>query len=203
VAVWLCASVFKHRAEATATSRSRSCSRGHSGANENEVAWAGQHLADGFVAGHSWGEWQADLIKDLNKINEWTGGNISDVHVATVRSNTAVAHHPFRSPEIAHFFAQFFAREAQSTRGCKPSCGIRRSSTSNLGGRIARYIVFLRTPLQICPDCGGSVVCLRIPMICRKSVPWNARSTPSFIGSREIARLTWNCRPSCSSESSL
>ena len=106
--MWLSGSV--HRSSSTGRKRRRRADQEvAAGATvsqmKNEVAWAGQHLADGFVAGHSWGEWQADLIKDLqNKINEWTGGNINDVHVATVRSNTAVAHHPFRSPEIAPLF---------------------------------------------------------------------------------------------------
>src|SRR5205814_7997595 len=65
---------------------------------KNDVSWAEQHLADGFVAGHSWGQWQskADFIKDLqNKSNKWKSGNISDVHVATFGSNTAVAHYKF------------------------------------------------------------------------------------------------------------
>jgi hypothetical protein len=44
---------------------------------KNGVSWAEQHLAEGFMAGHSWGEWQtkADFIKDLqnksNKVEEW------------------------------------------------------------------------------------------------------------------------------------
>jgi hypothetical protein len=65
---------------------------------KNDLSWAEQHLADGFVAGHSWGEWQskADFIKDLqNKSNKWKSGNISDVHVASFGSNTAVAHYKF------------------------------------------------------------------------------------------------------------
>ena len=64
----------------------------------NDVSWAEQHLADGFVAGHSWGVWQtkADFIKDLQKkSNKWKSGNISDLHVATFGSNTAIAHYKF------------------------------------------------------------------------------------------------------------
>ena len=64
----------------------------------NDVAWAQQHLADGFVAAHSWGQWETkdEFIKDLqNKSNKWKSGNISDVHVATFGSNTAVAHYKF------------------------------------------------------------------------------------------------------------
>jgi Tfp pilus assembly protein PilV len=65
---------------------------------KNDVSWAQQHLADGFFAGHSWGVWQtkADFIKDLqNKSNKWKSGNISDLHVATFGSSTAIAHYKF------------------------------------------------------------------------------------------------------------
>ena len=65
---------------------------------KNDVSWAQQHLADGFMAGHSWGQWQTkeEFIKDLqNKSNKWNSGNISDVQVATFGSNTAVAHYKF------------------------------------------------------------------------------------------------------------
>ena len=65
---------------------------------KNDVSWAQQHLADGFIAGHSWGKWEtkADFIKDLqSKANKWTSGNISDMHVSTFGSNTAVAHYKF------------------------------------------------------------------------------------------------------------
>ena len=54
---------------------------------KNDVSWAQQHLADGFVAGHSWGKWEtkADLIKNWHSNpTKWTSGNISDVHVATL-----------------------------------------------------------------------------------------------------------------------
>jgi hypothetical protein len=65
---------------------------------KSDVSWAEQHLAERFLAGHSWGEWQtkAEFIKDLqNKTNKWKSGNISDVHVATFGSNMAVAHYKF------------------------------------------------------------------------------------------------------------
>ena len=65
---------------------------------KNDVSWAEQHLADGFVAGHSWGQWQdkAEFIKDLqNKSNKWKSGNISEVQVSTFGSATAVAHYKF------------------------------------------------------------------------------------------------------------
>jgi hypothetical protein len=65
---------------------------------KNDVSWAEQHLADGFIAGHSWGKWEnkADFIKNFqSKTNQWTSGNISDVHVATFGSTTAVTHYTF------------------------------------------------------------------------------------------------------------
>jgi len=65
---------------------------------KNDVSWAQQHLADGFMAGNSWGDWETkdDFVKDLqNKTNKWKSGNISDVQVATFGSNTAVSHYTF------------------------------------------------------------------------------------------------------------
>lgn len=65
---------------------------------KNDVSWVQEHLADGFIAGHSWGKWEtkADWIKDFqSKANKWTSGNISDVHVATFGSTTAVTHYKF------------------------------------------------------------------------------------------------------------
>ena len=65
---------------------------------KNDVPWAEQHLADGFIAGHSWGKWEtkADFIKNFqSKTNKWTSGNISDVNVATFGSTTAVTHYKF------------------------------------------------------------------------------------------------------------
>ena len=65
---------------------------------KNDVAWAEKHLADGFMAGHSWGKWEskADFIKNFqNKANKWTSGNLSDVEVATFGANTAVTHYTF------------------------------------------------------------------------------------------------------------
>jgi hypothetical protein len=64
----------------------------------NDVSWAQQHLADGFIAGLCWGQWQYknDLFKELqDKKNKWKSGNISDVNVATFGANTAVAHYKF------------------------------------------------------------------------------------------------------------
>ena len=65
---------------------------------KNDAAWAKQHLADGFVAGNSWGDWQTkeDFIKDLeNKTSKWKSGNISDIKVATFGPNVAVSHYTF------------------------------------------------------------------------------------------------------------
>jgi hypothetical protein len=65
---------------------------------KNDVSWAQQHLADGFMAGNSWGEWETKdgFIKDLqNKAIKWKSGNISDLKVATFGSNTAVSHYTF------------------------------------------------------------------------------------------------------------
>jgi hypothetical protein len=58
----------------------------------------GNHLADGFVGGISWGHWDTkeDSIKALeNKTNKWKSGNMSDLQVATFGSNTAISHYKF------------------------------------------------------------------------------------------------------------
>jgi hypothetical protein len=63
---------------------------------KNDAAWAQEHLADGFIEGHSWGNWEtkADVIKDFqNKANKWKSANVSDLQVATFGSSTAVAHY--------------------------------------------------------------------------------------------------------------
>jgi len=65
---------------------------------KNDVSWAQQHLADGFIAGNSWGEWETKdgFIKDLqNKSIKWKSGNISDLKVVTFGSDTAVSHYTF------------------------------------------------------------------------------------------------------------
>jgi hypothetical protein len=65
---------------------------------KNNVSWAQQHLADGFRAGNSWGEWETkdEFIKDLqNKTIKWENGSISDVKVATFGPNTAISHYSF------------------------------------------------------------------------------------------------------------
>jgi hypothetical protein len=65
---------------------------------KNDVSWAQQHLADGYMAGNSWGAWETkdDYMKDLqNKSNKWKSGEISDVQVATFGPNLAVSHYSF------------------------------------------------------------------------------------------------------------
>ena len=65
---------------------------------KNDVSWTQQHLADGYLAGNSWGAWETkdDFIKDLqNKTTKWKSGTISDVKVATFGSDTAISHYTF------------------------------------------------------------------------------------------------------------
>ncbi len=65
---------------------------------KNDASWAQQHLADGFVAGNSWGDWKTKeaFIQDLqDKTSKWKSGNISDLKVATFGSNAAVSHYTF------------------------------------------------------------------------------------------------------------
>ena len=64
----------------------------------NDPTWYQQHLADGYVEGHSWGEWadKAQAIKEMqDKGIKFTKGEISDVKVATFGSDTAIAHYKF------------------------------------------------------------------------------------------------------------
>ena len=65
---------------------------------KNDVPWAQEHLADGFMAGNSWGEWETkdEFIKDLqDKTTKWKSGDLSDLKVAMFGSNTAVSHYTF------------------------------------------------------------------------------------------------------------
>ena len=65
---------------------------------KNDVSWAQEHLADGFVAGNSWGEWETKdaFIKDLqSKSIKWKSGNMSDFKVVTFGPNTAISHYTF------------------------------------------------------------------------------------------------------------
>src|SRR5690242_21888949 len=85
---------------------------------KNDASWAQQHLADGFVAGNSWGDWETkdDFMKDMqNKTNKWKSGNISDVQVATFGSNTAVSHYTFTYEEIG----RASCRESARVRGVR------------------------------------------------------------------------------------
>lgn len=64
----------------------------------NDVSWAREHLADGYMAGESWGAWQTkdEFLKDMqNKTTTWKKNEISDVHVATFGPNVAVSHYSF------------------------------------------------------------------------------------------------------------
>jgi Domain of unknown function (DUF4440) len=61
-----------------------------------DTSWAQQHLADGFVAGMSWGQWvtKDEYIKQL-KNTKWKSGDIGGLQIATFGPNTAVAHYKF------------------------------------------------------------------------------------------------------------
>jgi hypothetical protein len=65
---------------------------------KNDASWLKEHLADGYVAGNSWGAWQTkdDLLKQIqNTPVKWKSGDISDVHVATFGPNVAVSRYTF------------------------------------------------------------------------------------------------------------
>jgi hypothetical protein len=65
---------------------------------KNDASWLRDHLADGYVAGQSWGVWQTkdDLLKNMqNSAVKFKSGDISDVHVATFGPNAAVARYTF------------------------------------------------------------------------------------------------------------
>jgi hypothetical protein len=64
----------------------------------SDVSWYQQHLADGYVEGHSWGDWatKAEAIKQAqDKSLKFTKGEISDVKVATFGPGIAVARYTF------------------------------------------------------------------------------------------------------------
>ena len=70
----------------------------HRAQMNNDGNWYQQHLADGYVEGHSWGEWatKAETIKQMqDKSIKFNKGEISDVKVATFDPNVAVAHYKF------------------------------------------------------------------------------------------------------------
>lgn len=65
---------------------------------KGDVSWYEKHLADGYIEGHSWGDWatKAEAIKGAqNKDVKLTKGDVSDVKVAMFGANTAVAHYKF------------------------------------------------------------------------------------------------------------
>jgi hypothetical protein len=65
---------------------------------KNDASWMREHLADGYVAGNSWGTWQTkdELLKEMqDKPVKWKSGDISDVQVATFGANVAVSHYTF------------------------------------------------------------------------------------------------------------
>jgi hypothetical protein len=66
----------------------------HQAQLNNDAGWYRQHVADGYVEGHSWGDWatKAELIKQTQgKAVKMTKGEINDIKVATFGPNTAVA----------------------------------------------------------------------------------------------------------------
>jgi hypothetical protein len=65
---------------------------------KNDASWAQAHLADGFVAGNSWGAWETkdEFLKDLSdKSVKWKSGTLSDINVASFGPDVAVSHYTF------------------------------------------------------------------------------------------------------------
>lgn len=65
---------------------------------KNDVAWYQKHLADGYMEGHSWGDWatKAEAIKqEQDKSIKISKGDVSDMKVTNFGPNTAVAHYKF------------------------------------------------------------------------------------------------------------
>ena len=63
---------------------------------DNNAAWYQKHLADGYVEGHSWGEWKskAEAIKDTeDKLTKTASSDVTDMKVMTFGPNVAVAHY--------------------------------------------------------------------------------------------------------------
>lgn len=70
----------------------------HHAQMNGDAAWYQQHLADGYVEGHSWGDWATgtEAIKQTkDKSIKFTKGEIHDVKVATFGDNIAVARYEF------------------------------------------------------------------------------------------------------------
>jgi len=65
---------------------------------KNDTSWAQAHLADGFMAGNSWGAWETkdEFLKDLSdKTVKWKSGELSDIKVVSFGPNAAVSHYTF------------------------------------------------------------------------------------------------------------
>ncbi len=65
---------------------------------KNDVSWMKAHLADGYIAGNSWGAWQskAEVLKDMeNNADKFKSGEVSEIHVATYGDNVAVSRYTF------------------------------------------------------------------------------------------------------------
>jgi hypothetical protein len=63
---------------------------------DNDAAWYRNHLADGYVEGHSWGEWKNkdEAIKDTEaKMTKTASSEVTDMKVMTFGSKVAVAHY--------------------------------------------------------------------------------------------------------------
>ncbi len=70
----------------------------HQAQKDNDVAWYEKHVADGYVEGHSWGEWatKAEAIRQAKeKANKVSKGEISEMKVAMFGPKIAVAHYKF------------------------------------------------------------------------------------------------------------
>jgi hypothetical protein len=63
---------------------------------DNDAAWYRKHLADGYVEGHSWGEWKNkdEAIKDTEaKLTKTASSEVTDMKVMTFGPKVAVAHY--------------------------------------------------------------------------------------------------------------
>lgn len=70
----------------------------HQAQLNGDVAWYQQHLAEGYVEGHSWGDWATkdEAIKQTqDKSIKFVKGELSDVKVVTFGPDTAVAQYKF------------------------------------------------------------------------------------------------------------
>lgn len=68
----------------------------HQAQTDNDAAWYRKHLADGYVEGHSWGEWKDKdgTIKDTEaKFTKTTSSEVTDMKVMTFGPKVAVAHY--------------------------------------------------------------------------------------------------------------